>query len=153
MICVCVRVCVAHTLFDPSSCYARTDYALLTCFAVQSSSASDEEIAKCFKLFDNDATGSITLKNLFHARSILGMDDVTDAQLENMMKQADRSGSGSISLADFVRLMRKKGKGLVGCDEPDEDDITDAMAEALLPDPLSAARRQALMKVRLCGWW
>ena len=77
----------------------------------------------------------------------------SDAQLENMMKQADRSGSGSISLADFVRLMRKKGKGLVGCDEPDEDDITDAMAEALLPDPLSAARRQALMKVRLCGWW
>merc|ERR1711959_620383 len=115
--------------------------------AKMSNTATDEEIAKCFKLFDHDATGSITLKNLFHARSILGMDDVTDAQLENMMKQADRSGSGSISLADFVRLMRKKGKGLVGCDEPDEDDITDAMAEALLPDPLSAARRQALMKV------
>merc|ERR1711934_698403 len=115
--------------------------------AKMSNTATDEEIAKCFKLFDHDATGTISLKNLLHARSILGMDDVTDAQLENMMKQADRSGSGSISLADFVRLMRKKGKGLVGCDEPDEDDITDAMAEALLPDPLSAARRQALMKV------
>merc|ERR1711998_15279 len=89
--------------------------------------ASEEEIAKCFKLFDHDATGMITLKNLFHARSILGMDDVSDSQLENMLRQADRTGRGSISLADFIRLMRKKGKSLVGCDagEPDEDDITD----------------------------
>lgn len=117
--------------------------------AKMSNTASDQEIAKCFRLFDNDATGAITLKNLFHARSILGMDDVTDAQLENMMRQADRGGKGSISLADFVRLMRKKGKGLVGCEdnEPDEDDISDAMADMLLPDPLSAHRRQALMKV------
>merc|ERR1712010_400723 len=69
--------------------------------------ATDEEIAKCFKLFDHDATGMITLKNLIHARSILGMDDVSDSQLENMLRQADRSGRGSISLADFIRLMRK----------------------------------------------
>lgn len=111
--------------------------------------ATDEEIAKCFKLFDHDATGMITLKNLIHARSILGMDDVSDSQLENMLRQADRSGRGSISLADFIRLMRKKGKGLVGCDagEKDEDDITDEMAEMLLPDDLSPSRRQALMKV------
>merc|ERR1712072_633465 len=104
--------------------------------AKMSNTATDEEIAKCFKLFDHDATGSITLRNLFHARSVLGMDDVSDAQLENMLHQADRSGKGSISLADFVRLMRKKGKGLVGCEdgEPDEDDITDAMAESLFPD-------------------
>merc|ERR1712072_1649376 len=52
--------------------------------------ASEEEIAKCFKLFDHDATGMITLKNLVHARSILGMGDVSDSQLENMLKQADR---------------------------------------------------------------
>merc|ERR1712072_1540469 len=117
--------------------------------AKMSQNASEEEIAKCFKLFDHDATGMITLKNLFHARSILGMDDVSDSQLENMLRQADRSGRGSISLADFIRLMRKKGKGLVGCDagEKDEDDITDEMAEMLLPDDLSPARRQALMKV------
>lgn len=117
--------------------------------AKMSNTATDEEIAKCFKLFDHDATGSITLRNLFHARSVLGMDDVSDAQLENMLHQADRSGKGSISLADFIRLMRKKGKGLVGCEdgEPDEDDITDAMAESLFPDPLSKARQAALMKV------
>merc|ERR1711934_495533 len=104
--------------------------------AKMSNTATDEEIAKCFKLFDHDATGTISLKNLLHARSILGMDDVSDAQLENMLKQADRSGRGEISLADFIRLMRKKGKGLVGCepDDPDEDDITDAMALELVPD-------------------
>jgi len=117
--------------------------------AKMSSEATEEEIAKCFKLFDHDATGMITLKNLLHARTILGMDDVSDAQLENMIKQADRSGRDAISLADFVRLMRKKGKGLVGCepDDPDEDDISDAMAEQMFPDPLSKARRDALMKV------
>jgi len=117
--------------------------------AKMSNTATDEEIAKCFKLFDHDATGQITLKNLIHARSILGMGDVSDAQLENMLKQADRSGRGSISLADFMRLMRKKGKGLVGLEdgEPDPDDITDAMALELVPDALSQARQKALMKV------
>jgi centrin-1 len=114
--------------------------------AKMSAEATDEEIAKCFKLFDHDATGTITLKNLLHARSVLGMNDVSDAQLENMLKQADRSGKGAISLADFVRLMRKRGKGLVGVDdEPDEDDVTDAMAESMFPDPLSKARRAKLM--------
>jgi Ca2+-binding EF-hand superfamily protein len=116
--------------------------------AKMSAEATDEEIAKCFKLFDHDATGTITLKNLLHARSVLGMNDVSDAQLENMLKQADRSGKGAISLADFVRLMRKRGKGLVGVDdEPDEDDVTDAMAESMFPDPLSKARRAKLMSV------
>jgi len=117
--------------------------------AKMSNTATDEEIAKCFKLFDHDATGTISLKNLLHARSILGMDDVSDAQLENMLKQADRSGRGEISLADFIRLMRKKGKGLVGCEdgEPDEDDISDAMADSMFPDPLSKARQKKLMGV------
>jgi len=117
--------------------------------AKMSSEATEEEIAKCFKLFDHDATGMITLKNLLHAREILGMDDVSTAQLENMIKQADRSGRDAISLADFVRLMRKKGKGLVGCepDDADEDDMTDAMADSMFPDPLSKARREALMKI------
>jgi len=116
--------------------------------AKMAQTASEEEMAKCFKLFDHDATGMITLKNLFHARSILGMDDVSDDQLENMLKQADRTGRGAISLADFIRLMRKKGKGLIGCeDEVDEDDISDAMAEELFPDPLSKVRRDKLMKV------
>jgi len=117
--------------------------------AKMSSEATEEEIAKCFKLFDHDATGMITLKNLLHARTILGMDDVSDSQLENMIKQADRSGRDAISLADFVRLMRKKGKGLVGCEpgEQDEDDMSDAMADSLFPDPLSKHRRDQLMKV------
>jgi len=117
--------------------------------AKMSSEATEEEIAKCFKLFDHDATGMITLKNLLHARTILGMDDVSTAQLENMIKQADRSGRDAISLADFVRLMRKKGKGLVGCepDDPDEDDMTDGMAESMFPDPLSKKRRDELMKI------
>lgn len=117
--------------------------------AKMSSEATEEEIAKCFKLFDHDATGMITLKNLLHARTILGMDDVSTAQLENMIKQADRSGRDAISLADFVRLMRKKGKGLVGCepDDADEDDMTDAMAASMFPDPLSKKRRDELMKI------
>merc|ERR1711935_620320 len=91
--------------------------------AKMSSEATEEEIAKCFKLFDHDATGMIT--------------------------QTDRSGRDAISLADFVRLMRKKGKGLVGCepDDADEDDMTDAMADSMFPDPLSKARREALMKI------
>eukprot|EP00658_Telonema_sp_P-2_P018293 TRINITY_DN17177_c0_g2_i3.p1 TRINITY_DN17177_c0_g2~~TRINITY_DN17177_c0_g2_i3.p1 ORF type:complete len:289 (-),score=73.16 TRINITY_DN17177_c0_g2_i3:267-1133(-) len=116
--------------------------------AKMSAAATDEEIAKCFKLFDNDATGMITYKNLVHARQILGMGDVSDGQLENMLKQADRSGRGAISLADFIRLMRKRGKGLVGVEgEADEDDVTDAMAESMFPDPLGKERVAKLMQV------
>ena len=32
-------------------------------------------------------------------------------------------------------------------DDPDEDDMTDAMAESMFPDPLSKKRRDELMKV------
>ena len=54
------------------------------------------------------------------------------AQLENMIKQADRSGRDAISLADFVRLMRKKGKGLVGCEVTVQLTLTAAESTAAL---------------------
>ena len=49
-----------------------------------------------------------------------------------MIKQADRSGRDAISLADFVRLMRKKGKGLVGCEVTVQLTLTAAESTAAL---------------------
>mmetsp|Transcript_18481 Transcript_18481/g.22634 ORF Transcript_18481/g.22634 Transcript_18481/m.22634 type:complete len:179 (+) Transcript_18481:413-949(+) len=67
---------------------------------------SKEEMAKAFRLFDDDETGRITFKNLKRVAKDLG-EDITDEELQEMIDEADREGSGEVSLDDFMRLMKK----------------------------------------------
>jgi len=113
---------------------------------------SDEDIMKCFALFDSDMTGTINYKNLQRARDALGMDEVTNEQLANMLKQADRSGRGVVSRQDFMKFMRKKSAGMIEMDEEDAaDDITDAQLDAILPPLLPKHRMERLVGIfNLC---
>eukprot|EP01016_Furgasonia_blochmanni_P008111 TRINITY_DN13256_c0_g1_i3.p2 TRINITY_DN13256_c0_g1~~TRINITY_DN13256_c0_g1_i3.p2 ORF type:complete len:167 (-),score=90.22 TRINITY_DN13256_c0_g1_i3:11-511(-) len=65
-----------------------------------------EEILKAFKLFDDDNTGKITLKNLKRVARELG-ETMTDDELMEMIEEADRDGDGEISEEDFIRIMKK----------------------------------------------
>jgi centrin-1 len=67
---------------------------------------SREEMIKAFRLFDDDETGRITFKNLKRVANDLG-ENMTDEELQEMIDEADREGTGEVSLEDFMRIMKK----------------------------------------------
>lgn len=67
---------------------------------------SREEMLKAFRLFDDDETGKISFKNLKRVAMELG-ENITDAELQEMIDEADRDGDGEVSEEEFLRLMKK----------------------------------------------
>ena len=67
---------------------------------------SREEILKAFRLFDDDETGKITLKNLKRVAKEIG-ENMTDDELMEMIEEADRDGDGEIDQDEFLRIMKK----------------------------------------------
>merc|ERR1711972_1081826 len=67
---------------------------------------SKEEILKAFRLFDDDETGFITLKNLRRVAKEIG-ENMTDEELQEMIDEADRDGDGQVSEEEFLRIMKK----------------------------------------------
>lgn len=65
-----------------------------------------EEILKAFRLFDDDETGKISFKNLKRVAMELG-ENMTDAELQEMIDEADRDGDGEVGEEEFLRLMKK----------------------------------------------
>ena len=65
-----------------------------------------EEILKAFRLFDDDNTGKISLRNLKRVSRELG-ETMTDDELQEMIDEADRDGDGEISEEEFIRIMKK----------------------------------------------
>ncbi len=70
-----------------------------------------EEIMKVFRLFDDDNTGKISLKNLRRVSQELG-ENIDEEELQDMIHQADRDGDGEINEEEFFRIMKKKGNYL-----------------------------------------
>ncbi|CDR97265.1 EF hand domain containing protein, putative [Babesia bigemina] len=65
-----------------------------------------EEIAKAFKLFADVNTGTISLKDLRRVADELG-EVVSDEELAEMIKEADRDNDGVVNEAEFMKIMRK----------------------------------------------
>eukprot|EP01053_Blabericola_migrator_P005611 Blabericola_migrator_1__5610@NODE_2853_length_2284_cov_156_691024_g1789_i0_p2_GENE_NODE_2853_length_2284_cov_156_691024_g1789_i0NODE_2853_length_2284_cov_156_691024_g1789_i0_p2_ORF_typecomplete_len166_score47_52EFhand_7/PF13499_6/7_7e13EFhand_7/PF13499_6/2e14EFhand_8/PF13833_6/0_23EFhand_8/PF13833_6/1_3e08EFhand_8/PF13833_6/0_023EFhand_8/PF13833_6/2_3e11EFhand_11/PF08976_11/8_6e11EFhand_11/PF08976_11/1_4e08EFhand_6/PF13405_6/1_2e07EFhand_6/PF13405_6/5_2EFhand_6/PF13405_6/0_00038EFhand_6/PF13405_ len=65
-----------------------------------------EEIALAFKLFDDDNTGTITLKNLRRVACELG-EDLTDDELKAMIDEFDKDMDGAIDEKDFTAIMQQ----------------------------------------------
>merc|ERR1719359_1083054 len=65
-----------------------------------------EEILKAFRLFDDDSTGKISLKNLKRVARELG-ETMTEEELQEMIDEADRDGDGEINEDEFLRIMKK----------------------------------------------
>merc|ERR1711884_840839 len=65
-----------------------------------------DEILKAFRLFDDDETGAITLKNLQRVAKELG-ERMTTEELQEMIEEADRDGDGQVNEEEFLRIMKK----------------------------------------------
>ncbi|XP_036279833.1 centrin-4 [Pipistrellus kuhlii] len=65
-----------------------------------------EELLKAFKLFDDDATGTITLNNIKRVAEELG-ETLTDDELQEMLDEADHDRDGGINEDEFLRMMQK----------------------------------------------
>lgn len=64
----------------------------------------EEELAKAFKLFDDDDSGKISLRNLRRVARELG-ENMTDDELRAMIDEFDTDGDGEINLEDFIAIM------------------------------------------------
>ena len=66
-----------------------------------------EDISKVFRLFDDDCTGTITIKNLRRVARELG-ETMTDEELQEMIDRADSNADSAVTMDDFYNIMTKK---------------------------------------------
>ncbi|CAL8079906.1 unnamed protein product [Calicophoron daubneyi] len=57
-----------------------------------------------FHFFDQNGDGVISIEELANTVQYLGY-QVTDTEVQSMMKQADRNGNGSIDFKEFLQMM------------------------------------------------
>ena len=63
-----------------------------------------EDIAKVFRLFDDDNTGTITLRNLRRVARELG-ETMTDEEAEDLLLEAPANAEGNIDYMTFVKTL------------------------------------------------
>eukprot|EP00588_Corethron_pennatum_P013218 CAMPEP_0194268934 /NCGR_PEP_ID=MMETSP0169-20130528/3190_1 /TAXON_ID=218684 /ORGANISM="Corethron pennatum, Strain L29A3" /LENGTH=170 /DNA_ID=CAMNT_0039010391 /DNA_START=199 /DNA_END=707 /DNA_ORIENTATION=+ len=68
---------------------------------------SREDVQKIFNLFDEDNRGTITFHKLKRVADELG-ENMTDAELQEMIDRADSDKDGEINFEDFYSIMTKK---------------------------------------------
>ena len=66
-----------------------------------------QEIKEAFELFDTDGSGTIDAKELNVAMRALGF-EMTEEQIDHMIADVDKDGSGAIDFDEFVYMMTAK---------------------------------------------
>eukprot|EP00475_Leptophrys_vorax_P020849 TRINITY_DN285_c0_g1_i2.p1 TRINITY_DN285_c0_g1~~TRINITY_DN285_c0_g1_i2.p1 ORF type:complete len:151 (-),score=58.84 TRINITY_DN285_c0_g1_i2:47-499(-) len=90
---------------------------------MSSNNLTDEQIAEfkeAFSLFDKDADGQITTRELGTVMRSLGQNP-TEAELADMINEVDTDGNGNIDFSEFLTMMARKMK-----DTDNEDEIREA---------------------------
>jgi len=65
----------------------------------------DAELRQAFEVFDKDKTGSIDAKELRQVMKAIG-ENLTDEQIDDMIREADKDGNGTIDFEEFKAIMR-----------------------------------------------
>ena len=65
-----------------------------------------EEISKAFKLFDEDGTGKISLRNLRRVAREM-QENLSDDELQAMIDEFDKDGDGEINESEFLAIMKQ----------------------------------------------
>lgn len=66
----------------------------------------EEEIRKAFSLFDDDQTGTISIKNLRRVSRELG-ETLSDEELQAMIDEFDKNNDGVIDIEEFLGIMKQ----------------------------------------------
>ncbi|XP_045182503.1 neo-calmodulin-like [Mercenaria mercenaria] len=69
------------------------------------SKSLEAQARESFRIFDRDGNGTIDRKELKHAMKMLG-EELSDEEVEQMMKEADENGDGKINFEEFLRLWK-----------------------------------------------
>ena len=69
--------------------------------------SSDEEILAAFNFYDMDGNGYVSARELRSIMLSLG-EILTDAEVDEMIRDADVNGDGQIDYDDFVRMMSSR---------------------------------------------
>ncbi|XP_010348000.1 calmodulin-like protein 3 [Saimiri boliviensis] len=78
------------------------------------------EFKEAFSLFDKDGDGCITTRELGTVMRSLGQNP-TEAELQDMMREIDQDGSGTVDFPEFLRMMARKMR-----DTDSEEEIREA---------------------------
>ncbi|CAG8807722.1 10220_t:CDS:2, partial [Dentiscutata erythropus] len=65
-----------------------------------------EDFMKIFRLFDDDATGKITFKNLKRVAKELNV-EISNDQLKEMIEEADLNGDNGVDENEFLHILQK----------------------------------------------
>lgn len=68
---------------------------------------SEDELKEAFRVFDKDQNGFISAEELRHVMTNLG-EKLTDADVTEMIREADADGDGQINYDEFVKVMLAK---------------------------------------------
>lgn len=74
------------------------------------------EFREAFKLFDRDGDGRVTAVELGTVMRSLGQNP-TEAELRDMVQEADEDGNGHIDFEEFLAMMARKIKEVDSVDE------------------------------------
>jgi calmodulin len=69
----------------------------------------EDEYKEAFKVFDKDGNGYIEPAELKQVMQSLG-ETLTDADIEDMMKEADTDNDGRVNYDEFVNMMKHRTK-------------------------------------------
>ncbi|GMI40433.1 hypothetical protein TeGR_g10340 [Tetraparma gracilis] len=75
-----------------------------------------EEFKDAFSLFDRDGDGTVTTSELGTVMRSLGQ-NVTEADLKDMISEVDADNSGALDFAEFLTMMVRKMRGVDVLDE------------------------------------
>ncbi|KAH6659617.1 hypothetical protein BKA67DRAFT_652842 [Truncatella angustata] len=64
----------------------------------------EKELKEAFKVFDRDNSGTISAEELRRVLSSLG-ENLTDAEIDEMLRSADTNGDGNIDYEEFASIM------------------------------------------------
>lgn len=100
-----------------------------------SSSAEQEEreLRDAFRVFDKHNRGYICASDLRAVLQCLG-EDLSEEEIEDMIKEVDSDGDGRIDFLEFVHAL---GEPEDACDDEDEDDAAEGLEISLPPTILT----------------